>query len=108
MTFTRAITHQKHLGQSGRGTRSAVDIFITLRVFTKEPIAEQEIKLGCLNLLHFPSKSKYKFINLIYTQQKYKIICLRGWYRMTGPTFDMNFINVTQDFSHSVIYDHGA
>ena len=30
--------------QSGRSTRSAVDIFNTLRVFTKEPIREQEIK----------------------------------------------------------------
>ena len=39
VTFT-----QKHLAQSGRSTRSAVDIFNTLRVFTKEPIREQEIK----------------------------------------------------------------
>ena len=29
--------------QSWRSTRSAVDIFNTLRVFTKEPIREQEI-----------------------------------------------------------------
>ena len=49
MTFTRAITHQKHLAQSGRSTRSAVDIFNTLRVFTKEPIREHEIKLECMN-----------------------------------------------------------
>ena len=35
--------------QSGRSTRSAVDIFNTLRVFTKEPIREQEIKLECMN-----------------------------------------------------------
>ena len=42
--FTCMITHQKHLAQSGRSTRSAVDIFNTLRVFTKEPIREQEIK----------------------------------------------------------------
>ena len=41
VTFTHAITHQK---QSGRSTRSAVDIFNTLHVFTKEPIREQEIK----------------------------------------------------------------
>ena len=40
--FTRAITHQKHLAQSGHS--SAVDIFNTLRIFTKEPIREQEIK----------------------------------------------------------------
>ena len=33
----------KHLAQSWRSTRSAVDIFKTLRVFTKEPIREQEI-----------------------------------------------------------------
>ena len=42
VTFTCAITHQKHLAQSGRSTQSAVDIFSTLRVFTKEPIREQE------------------------------------------------------------------
>ena len=41
MTFTRAITHS---------TRSAVDIFNTLHVFTKEPIREQEIKWECMNL----------------------------------------------------------
>ena len=29
--------------QSWRSTRSAMDIFNTLRVFTKEPIREQEI-----------------------------------------------------------------
>ena len=49
MTFARDITHQKHHAQSGRSTRSAVDIFNTLRVFTKEPIREQEIKLECMN-----------------------------------------------------------
>ena len=43
------ITHQKHLMQSGRSTWSAVDIFNTLCVFTKEPIMEQEIKLECMN-----------------------------------------------------------
>ena len=47
-----AITHQKHLPQSGRSTRTAVDIFNTLRVFTKEPIRGQEIKLECMNILH--------------------------------------------------------
>ena len=41
--------HQKHLGQSGRSTRNAVDIFNTLSVFVKEPIGEQEIKLECMN-----------------------------------------------------------
>ena len=46
MTFAREITHQKHLAQSGRSTLSAVNIFNILRVFTKEPIREQEIKLG--------------------------------------------------------------
>ena len=49
VTITRAITHQEHLAQSRRSTRSAVDIFNTLRVFTKEPIREQEIKLECMN-----------------------------------------------------------
>ena len=42
--FTREIMHQKDLAQSRRRTRSAVDIFNTLRVFTHEPIKEQEIK----------------------------------------------------------------
>ena len=36
--------------QSGRSTWSAVDIFNTLRVFTKEPIREQQIKLECMNI----------------------------------------------------------
>ena len=48
-TFTHVIMHQKHLAQSGCSTGSAVDIFNTLRVFTKEPISEQEIKLECIN-----------------------------------------------------------
>ena len=47
--FTRMITHQKHLAQSGSSTQSEVDIFNTLHVFTKEPIREQEIKLDCMN-----------------------------------------------------------
>ena len=49
VTFAHEIMHQKHLAQSGCSTRSAVDIFNTLRVFTKEPIREQEIKLECMN-----------------------------------------------------------
>ena len=49
VTITSAIMHQKHLAQSGRSMRSAVDIFNTLRIFTKEPIREQEIKLQCMN-----------------------------------------------------------
>ena len=53
VTFTCAITHQKHLPQSGRSTRSAVDIFNTLRLFTTEPIREQEIKLECMNVYQF-------------------------------------------------------
>ena len=44
------ITHQKHLAQSGHSTRSAVDIFNTLRIFAKEPIRGQEIKLECMNI----------------------------------------------------------
>ena len=43
------ITQQKHFAQSGRSTWSAVDIFNTLQVFTKEPIREQqETKLECM------------------------------------------------------------
>ena len=41
--------HQKHLAQFGRSGWSAVDIFNTLCVFTKEPIREQEIKLEYMN-----------------------------------------------------------
>ena len=52
--FARKITHQKHLvqseAQSWRTTWSAMDIFNTLRVFTKEPIREQEIKLECMKV----------------------------------------------------------
>ena len=49
VTFTHAIMHQKHLAQSGRSTRSAVDIFNSLHVFPKEPIRKQEIELECMN-----------------------------------------------------------
>ena len=49
VTFACEITHHKHLTQSGHSTRSAVDIFSTLRVFTKESIREQEIELECMN-----------------------------------------------------------
>ena len=49
VTITHAIMHQKHFLQCGGNTRSAVDIFNRLRVFTKEPIREQEIKLECMN-----------------------------------------------------------
>ena len=44
VTRTRVITHQKHFAQSdaGRSKRSAVDIFNSLSVFTKEPIREQK------------------------------------------------------------------
>ena len=38
---TKSTSHSR--AQSWRSTRSAVDIFNTLRVFTKEPIREQEI-----------------------------------------------------------------
>ena len=41
VTFRHAIMH---LVQSGLSTRSAVDIFNTLRVFTKEPIREKDNK----------------------------------------------------------------
>ena len=44
----RSITHQKHLVlQSGDSVQNAVEIFKTLRVFTKEAISEQEIKPQC-------------------------------------------------------------
>ena len=38
--------------------RSAGDIFNTLRVFTKEPIREQEIDLECMNN-YYPSLITY-------------------------------------------------
>ena len=61
MTFMRASTHQKHLAQSGRSTRSAVDIFNTLRVFTKESIRKQEIKLECMNIHQCTYSSYVKY-----------------------------------------------
>ena len=60
MTFARAITHQKHLAQSGCSTGSAVDIFCKLCVFTKESIREQEIKLECMNISQLPITCKSK------------------------------------------------
>ena len=45
VTITRrAITQQKDLSQYGRTTRSALYIFNTLRVYTKDPIREQETR----------------------------------------------------------------
>ena len=67
MTFAHEITHQKHLAQSGCSTRSAVDIFNTLRVFTKEPIRGQEIKLEYMNvdqILKQEIKGKQAMCNL--------------------------------------------
>ena len=49
VTITLAITQQKHLMQCGQITRSAVGIFNTFHVFTKEPIRERETKLECMN-----------------------------------------------------------
>ena len=51
--------------QSRRSTRTAVDIFNALRVFTKEPIREQEIKVECMNLVqstHGKSRSTFSMI----------------------------------------------
>ena len=67
VTFACAITHQKHLAQSGRSTRSAVDIFNTLRVLTKEPIREQEIKLECMNCNSF-AIAKSAFVRFVKIQ----------------------------------------
>ena len=52
MWGSRALSHTKSTSCSPGAVRaqSAVDIFNTLRVFTKEPIREQEIKLECMNL----------------------------------------------------------
>ena len=62
VTFTSAITHQKHLAQSRRSTRSAVDILNTHRVFTKEPIKEQEIKLESMNDSLYINRKKYSLM----------------------------------------------
>ena len=45
-----AIMHQKHFAQFDHSRRSAVNIFNTLRVFTKEAIREKGIKLECMNI----------------------------------------------------------
>ena len=47
--------HRAIWAQSWRSTRSAVDIFDTLRVLTKEPIREQEMQLECMNRIYCPS-----------------------------------------------------
>ena len=49
VVITRAILQQKHLAQSGCSRWSALYIFNSLHIFTKEPIREQEIKLVCMN-----------------------------------------------------------
>ena len=72
MTFAHAITHQKHLAQSGRSTQSAVDIFKTLSVFTNEPIREQEIKLECINIKQ-------------YTREDIPSHCQDIWKRLPNP-----------------------
>ena len=45
-SFDVTITHQKHLAQFGRSARNAVDIFNTLRVFTKQPIKRTRNQVG--------------------------------------------------------------
>ena len=53
----------------GGSMGSAVDIFNTLCVFTKEPIREQEIKLECMNfiqncLLYTDNGTTHKYVNI--------------------------------------------
>ena len=52
VTIARTNTQQKqkHLAQCEHSTRSALYIFNTLNIFTKEPIREQKIKLECINI----------------------------------------------------------
>ena len=69
VTLTCVITHQKHLVQSGRSTWSAVDNFNTLRIFTKEPIREQDAKLECMNQFQWfeiLSSHNFKIKSTIY------------------------------------------
>ena len=40
---------------------------------------KHQIQASALDLSYFTSKSKCKFINLIHTRQKNKIICSRSW-----------------------------
>ena len=40
---------------------------------------KHQIQASTLDLSYFTSKSKCKFINLIHTRQKNKIICSRSW-----------------------------
>ena len=40
---------------------------------------KHQIQASALELSYFTSKSKCKFINLIHTRQKNKIICSRSW-----------------------------
>ena len=73
--FMPVITHQKYLAQSGRSTWSAVNIFSTLRVFTHEPIREQEIKLECMNTSEGTAG----------TVTGAKLFNLINWTTFTGP-----------------------
>ena len=68
VTFARSIMHQKHLVQSGCSSRSAVDIFNTLRVFPKEPIRKQEIELECVNY----NQNEISFCNISAKPKKTK------------------------------------
>ena len=51
LTFTHTFPHRKRYVQSRRSTQSALNISSTLRVFTNQPIREQEIKKECMNLI---------------------------------------------------------
>ena len=73
VTFTGRITHQKHLAQSGCSKPSAVDIFNTLRVFTKQPIREQEIKLECMNESYFCNHSDLDIRSKIATSSTHYV-----------------------------------
>ena len=54
--FMRVSMHQMRHTQFDHSTQSAVDIFNTLRVFTKEPIREQEIMFECMNWTYASTK----------------------------------------------------
>ena len=75
VTFTHMITHQNHFVQSGRSTQSAVDIFNTLHLFTKEPIREQEIKLECIvgSWYGFNSAKRDTLASALYAQKGFTI-----------------------------------
>ena len=100
VTFTNAITHQKHLAQFRRSTRSAVDIFNSLHIFGKELIRKQEIKVG-VNPATI-SKPEFCLFFTILNMKMYPIITyinIHGW-----QTFPVQFCKLKWPFLSFLVH----